>query len=85
MPFTFTIKKPDDMQKAFSALKKAIEGHGGTLTGDQESGRIVSDGVDGSYNVKADLIEITVNKKPALLPKSAIEKLISDNLNKMSS
>ena len=84
MPFTFTVTKPTDIKKAFSVLEEKIKKHGGTLRGDEKSGYILSNGVEGSYTVMADCIEITVIKKPALLSKSVVEKYVSKEFDNAS-
>jgi hypothetical protein len=75
--FTFNIKKPEDIKSTFKKLKQRIEKYKGRLTGDDVSGSIFSDGVEGSYAVKADFIEITVHKKPLpIIPNIVVENEI---------
>ena len=76
MAFSFTVAKPKDVAATMETLKQKIEKHKGTFEGDTTSGRATSDGVALSYVVTADAIEITVEKKPAIYPASAVEREI---------
>jgi len=81
-PFSFTIKKPKDVEKALSDLQVAIQKAGGSISGDSNRGRIKSSGVEGMYEVGEDSIKITIEKKPFIASKELIEKTIKSEFEK---
>ena len=81
-PFSFTIKKPEDIESALSALQTAIQKAGGSINGNSNRGRIKSSGVEGIYEVGEDSIKITVEKKPFIVSKELIEKTIKSEFEK---
>jgi len=77
LKYSFKIDKPKDMKTTFENLRKKIASHGGKLDGDDASGFISSNGVEGKYIVKAECIEITILKKALpLIPNRMVEKEI---------
>lgn len=66
MPFSFSVDKPEDLARAFRKLKAKCEENNIHMRGDEKSGEILSDGIEGRYNVDANDIEITVTKKPSV-------------------
>ena len=84
MAFSFHIEKPNDINATFKKLKEKLEKHKGTLSGDDSRGYISSDGVEGSYIVGTDSIEITIHKKPLpIIPNRTVEKEIRRLFNKI--
>jgi hypothetical protein len=81
-PFSFTIRKPKDVESALSTLQAAIQKSGGSISGDSNRGRIKSSGVEGIYEVGADAIKITVEKKPFIVSRELIEKTIKSEFEK---
>ena len=80
MPFTFKIEKPKvESKRVFMKLEEMIERENGSISGDHETGTIISsDGVEGSYVVGEEFIEITIYKKPCYYAEFAVEKYIRD-------
>jgi len=84
MLFSFKVNRPADLKATFINVKKLIEESGGSLVGDEHSGQISSHGVEGTYKVKANSIEITVNKKPTGYPEFAVKSYITKVFKKCS-
>jgi len=84
MPFAFYVEKPKDVKKTLEKLKKTIEDGGGCLKGDETRGVISMNAVEGQYIVGADAVEITILKKPALYPASAVKKNITDGFRRFN-
>ena len=84
MGFSFEVEKPANVEKTLERLKNEIIDSGGALRGNEKSGHISSDGVEGSYKVFADHIMITVIKKPLLYPEAAVEQYIRSEFRKAS-
>jgi len=78
MAFSFDIPKPDDIKKAAVLTSQKIISSGGTFSGDEKSGRFSGRGVEGLYSVGSNSIKITVIRKPALYPVSAVKSAIED-------
>ena len=89
MPFSFNIERPKDVQTTFRKLKERLVKFGGSLSGGDNEGSICSDGVEGTYIVKTDSIEITIYKKPSILfipvPDALVEKEIRNIFREISS
>ena len=81
-PFSFTVRKPKDVESTLSALQTAIQKAGGSISGDSNRGRIKSSGVEGIYEVGEDSIKITVEKKPIIVSKEFVEKTIKTEFEK---
>ena len=81
----FLIDKPKDIKTVFENLQKKIASNGGKLSGDEASGIISSNGVEGKYIVGADSIEITITKKASpLIPNRIIENEIRSIFKKIA-
>lgn len=78
MAFSFDIPKPDDIRKTAIMTREKIISGGGTFSGDETSGRFSGRGVEGIYSVGSNSIKITVLRKPALYPVSAVKSAIED-------
>jgi len=78
MPFSFEVPKPENIKSALSETRKKITGSGGSFSGDEESGKFSGKGVDGIYRVGDSAIIITITRKPALYPASAVRSAIED-------
>ena len=82
MPFSFSIEKPANFNAAFEKLRTLLKSGGGVIDGDANAGKMSISGVEGYYAVVSNRIEITVNKKPAILPKSTVERIIKESFKK---
>ena len=78
MPFSFEIAKPQNIKNALITTRQKIIGSGGAFSGDEQSGRFSGKGVDGIYKVGNSNITITITKKPALYPASAVKSAIEE-------
>jgi len=78
MPFSFEIPKPQNIKKTLLSTRQKIISGGGTFSGDDQSGRFSGKGVDGIYHAGDSSIRITIIKKPALYPESAVQTAIED-------
>jgi len=84
MLFSFSLERPDDIKSTFLKLKEELESHNGKLSGNDVSGSISSNGVEGTYVVEEDSIKIKIHKKPLLFPNSLIENEIRRIFRKVS-
>ena len=76
MPFSLTVDRPGDLKATLQKAKELVEESKGVFNGDENSGYIISKGVEGTYIVSANSIKITVNKKPKLYPELAVKEYI---------
>jgi len=76
MLYSFSIKKPDNIQAVFQNLKELAEKYKAIFTGDESSGEVTVSGVKGSYTVEEEEIIIKINKKTLPIPNRIIEKEI---------
>ena len=65
--FTFCIDRPEDVKFTFKKLNELIKQHKGKLDGDDTQGFISIHGVEGTYTVSENTIEITITKKPSII------------------
>ena len=89
MSFSFNIERPKDIQATFRKLEERLKKEGGNLSGGDAKGSIFSDGVEGTYIVKTDSVEITIHKKPSILfipvSDALVEKEIRNIFREISS
>ena len=77
MSHTFKLDKPGNITATFERLKQKLSTIGGKLTGNEEEGTILVEGVEGRYVVESDVIKITITRKPAsIIPNRLIENQI---------
>lgn len=84
MIFSFKVNSPGDIIATLENLQKKLAQHKGKFNGDEKGGFISSNGIDGQYIVKENTIEITVLKKPLLIPNKVIEKEIKKIFTEVS-
>ena len=75
---TFTVTIPPEDDDFLENTRRAAEGMGATLDGDEKSGTFAGRGVEGRYSVEGDQVTVTITKKPALAPWPIIEKIVKD-------
>ena len=80
MGFSFEVDKPGDIERMLKKAQSEIESKGGTFSGTTKSGRISVSGVNGSYLVTSDAIEITITDKPFLATEGMIKSEIKKAL-----
>jgi len=77
MSCQFTIDVDGDPADLIAKARNAIKGIGGTLTGDDQSGKVEADSpfgrIEGTYSVSGKAVSFVISKKPALVPCSMIE------------
>lgn len=87
MASSFTVEKPKDFSAAFGKMRAFAEQQGDAgikLDGDESKGTLCAYGVEGDYVTGADSIEITIRKKPALIPQRMIENEIKKAFSRFS-
>lgn len=75
--FKFKIKVANP-QASFEKAKSAIKNAGANMSGDQKSGSFSGSGLEGSYAFNAGELEITIDKKPFLVPESIIKNKVAE-------
>jgi hypothetical protein len=73
--FSFTIEKPDNIEKALDAVRVGIEGSGGFFYGNETGGYFNGKGIRGNYIIGEKVI-FYISEKPLFLPNSFIEREI---------
>jgi len=76
--FSFEISKPQDIKNTLISTRKNIIDSGGIFFGNEEAGRFSGRGVEGIYHVGDSSIKISITKKPAIFPTSAVKSAIED-------
>jgi len=74
-PFTVTVT--GDMTETLEKIRSAVKNMGGSFTGDETSGTIVSQTpvgqIEGDYSISGGDITITITKRPMMVPCGMIE------------
>ena len=83
MAFSFKIDKPMNLDKTLAKVKREIEKHKGSFSGDEKRGSLSSSGVEGFYVVTDDAVEITITKKPPIASKAYVEKEIRKSFSEI--
>lgn len=64
--------------------RTAVEGQGGVFSGNDASGNfnvsLLGNGIDGSYSVNGQLLDVMINAKPLFIPCSAIRHFLEKQL-----
>ena len=71
-----TVNKPQDLQALYKKAKNDATKHNIAWTGDMQQGYGSGFGFEGKYVVGADIITVTVLRKPMLASKSRIQNEI---------
>lgn len=79
--FSFSIEKPDNMEKALEAVRIGIEGAGGFFYGNESGGYFSGKGIRGNYIVEEN-IEFYISEKPFIVPNSFVEREIRNYFKK---
>ena len=78
MAHTFNILINNDLSSALKKVEKAIVESGGKFRGDMEKGKF-SGKIKGQYVVfSKDKVEITITRKPFIVPSRKIESAIRE-------
>jgi hypothetical protein len=71
--YNFSFNKPGDISGAVRTVKSGITNKGGVFSGDEVAGNFEASGIAGLYRI-ADMVNVTIVNKPAIIPNSLIEK-----------
>jgi len=73
---SFTIHLNDDPDALVTKAQQAAGIYNATLTGDANSGTFVGNGVEGDYEIKGQILTVTITRKPAFVPWSLVESIV---------
>jgi hypothetical protein len=71
--YRFTIDKPKNVTQAVQAVRKGIEGSGGSFSGNENEGSFSASGINGQYSIENN-VNVIISKKPMIFTNSMIEK-----------
>ena len=82
----FTIPFEDSPEKVLIKARFAVESQGGNFTGDAAAGNfdvsVFGNSVAGSYAVNGKDLDIVITSKPFMIPCSAIEGFLKNQIGK---
>lgn len=85
MPFTYTKPLPASataITSLFERARAAAAKEGGTITGNEQSGNFNGKTplgeIAGTYTVNSGVLNVTINKKPMLVPQGAITSALDE-------
>jgi hypothetical protein len=78
--FSFSIEKPDNIEKALDAVRVGIEGTGGIFFGNESGGYFSGRGIRGNY-ILGEKVVFYISEKPFIIPNSFIEREIKNYFN----
>jgi hypothetical protein len=80
----FSIPFSGSAQEVLNKARTKVQGQGGTFSGDTNAGNfhvsVFGNTIAGSYTVVGQAMEIVIDSKPFLLPCSAIEGFLKNQL-----
>ena len=81
----FTIPFSGSADQILEKARSAVEGQGGTFTGDTGGGTfevsVFGNSIAGSYSVSERNLNMVIDSKPFLIPCSTIESFLTKQLN----
>lgn len=84
MACSFTIPFSGSAENVLSKARSSVQGQGGSLQGDENQGTfqvsVVGSTIRGSYSVSGQEMFINIDSKPFLLPCSAIENFLKNQI-----
>lgn len=83
MAYTFTVDKPRNLLSVIRYLKQLAADNNINCQGDEKSGCGESHGIKAKYEVGASGINITIEKKPIVIPNALIKKQVGDFLTEL--
>ena len=82
---TFTIPFTGDTAPILEKAKQAVEKQSGTFTGDENSGNFsvsfFGQSIAGGYTVSGSELNIVIDDKPFMVPCSAIESFLKNQIS----
>lgn len=73
MSKSFSVNFTGDATSLLERARKTATDNGAQVTGDTNKGAFSGRGVEGSYAVNGNTVNITVDKKPMIVPWSLVE------------
>ncbi len=81
----FTLPFSGESAKVLDKARSAVQSQGGQFTGDMQSGNfevsVFGNTIAGSYNVSGQDLNIVIESKPFLVPCSAIESFLKNQIS----
>lgn len=77
MAFQFTMQVIDIVKK-IEQTKEKMRQHAMIFEGDETAGTFKGAGIEGSYVVLNNQVQVHIDKKPFIIPESLVEKKIKD-------
>ena len=75
---TFSVNTQKDPDTLVSEAKQVAKENDATLEGDTSSGSFSGKGVEGSYQIEGQTVEVTITDKPTLAPWSKVESKVKE-------
>lgn len=73
MSKSFSVNFSGDATSLLERARKAAADNGAQVSGDANQGTFSGRGVEGSYTVSGNTVNVTVDKKPMIIPWSLVE------------
>jgi len=73
MSKSFSVPFTGDPSSLLERARKAAADNGAQVVGDTNKGTFSGRGVEGSYTVSGNIVNVTVDKKPMIIPWSLVE------------
>ncbi len=73
MSKSFSVPFTGDAPSLLARARKTATDNGAQITGDTNKGTFSGRGVEGSYTVSGNTVNVTVDKKPVIIPWSLVE------------
>ena len=84
MACDFSLPFSGDAENVLAKARKAVEGQGGSFTGDTNAGNfhvsVFGNKIVGNYQVSGQTLQINITDKPFMVPCSAIEGFLKNQL-----
>lgn len=84
MACEFSLPFTDNAESVLAKAKKAVEGQGGNFSGDASNGNfdvsVFGNKIVGEYTVSGQTLQINITDKPFMVPCSAIESFLKNQL-----
>ncbi len=75
---TFSVKIQKDPDTLVSEARQVAKENDATFEGDTSSGSFSGKGVEGTYEIEGQTVEVTITDKPTLAPWSKVESKVKE-------
>jgi hypothetical protein len=75
---TFSVNTDKDPDTLVSEAKQVAKQNDATFEGDASSGSFSGKGVEGTYEIEGQTVEVTITDKPTMAPWSKVESKIKE-------